>query len=183
MSARANSKLRILALALTVGALVVALIAPATASACADEGADPSSASLKKIERATHCLINKQRGRRGVNKLERSAKLDQAAVGHSRDMAAKNFFSHDGVGGSLVDRIDHTGYLASSGWTVGENIAWGSGERATPGAIVKAWMNSPGHRDNILRSSFKDIGIGVARGAPTGGVDDAAVYTTDFGRH
>ncbi|HWC25664.1 MAG TPA: CAP domain-containing protein, partial [Solirubrobacteraceae bacterium] len=73
------------------------------------------------------------------------------------------------------------GRLAS--WSLGENIAWGSGERATPQEIVRAWMRSPGHRRNILERRFRNIGIGVATGAP-GDVSGrpAATYTTDFGQ-
>src|SRR5438128_1825537 len=62
-----------------------------------------------------------------------------------------------------------------------ENIAWGSLDWATPRAIMRSWMNSPPHRANILNRSFRDIGIGVARGAPVSGVSNAATYVTDFG--
>ena len=68
-------------------------------------------------------------------------------------------------------------------WTIGENIAWGSGALATPRAIVNGWMHSPGHRANILRASFRDIGIGIRLGAPGPGLSGGATYVTDFGRH
>src|SRR2546423_1519821 len=74
--------------------------------------------------------------------------------------------------------IHNAGY---SGRTLGENIAWGSLQYSTPASIVKMWMHSPGHRANILRAGFRDIGIGIARGAPQAGVHGAATYTTDFG--
>jgi uncharacterized protein YkwD len=64
---------------------------------------------------------------------------------------------------------------------VGENIAWGSQELATPRSIVNGWMHSPGHRANILNRRFREIGIGVSRGAPEPGFDRAATYATDFG--
>jgi uncharacterized protein YkwD len=96
----------------------------------------------------------------------------------------RNFFSHESPGGSdLADRVRRTGYLdGARSWALGENIAWGSGSRATPASIVGVWMNSSGHRDNILDRGFEHIGIGVARGAPVPDVSDGATYTTDFGR-
>jgi uncharacterized protein YkwD len=89
-------------------------------------------------------------------------------------MLRKRNFEH----GDFAGRIRKTGYR---GTTVGENIAWGSGPYATPRSIVRMWMYSPGHRANILRASFTEIGIGVALGAPEAGVSGAATYTTDFG--
>jgi uncharacterized protein YkwD len=67
-------------------------------------------------------------------------------------------------------------------WSLGENIAWGSGELASPAAIVRSWMHSSGHRRNILDGGFRNIGIGVASGAPADVQGQpAATYTTDFG--
>jgi uncharacterized protein YkwD len=65
-------------------------------------------------------------------------------------------------------------------WSLGENIAWGSGAKASPKAIVSAWMASPPHRRNILTRKYRRIGIGVATGAPVAGVN-GATYVTDFG--
>jgi len=97
-------------------------------------------------------------------------------------MAARRFFSHTSLtGASFVDRIRRTGYLSGvRSWAVGENIAYGSGTRATARAIGTAWMNSAGHRANILSSTYRAIGIGIARGMPVG--PGGATYTTDFGR-
>ena len=66
--------------------------------------------------------------------------------------------SHDGSDGSDVgDRLDRVGYA----WrTYGENVAW---NQQTPAAVMDAWMNSPGHRANILNCSFTEIGVGVAQ--------------------
>ncbi|HMJ97666.1 MAG TPA: CAP domain-containing protein, partial [Thermoleophilaceae bacterium] len=59
---------------------------------------------------------------------------------------------------------------------------WGEGMEATPVRIVKAWMKSPGHRENILRPEFTEVGVGVAYDAPIAGpVSPVGVYTTDFG--
>ena len=91
------------------------------------------------------------------------------------------YFEHDSRNGdSFADRIRDTGYLSrASRWVVGENLAWGSGRLATPEAIVKAWMDSPGHRANILSGRYREIGIGLTLGSPRGG--DGATYATEFG--
>jgi uncharacterized protein YkwD len=66
-----------------------------------------------------------------------------------------------------VDRIESAGYMRGArSWLVGENLVWGSGELSTPANLVRAWMESPAHRANMLRGRFKEIGIGVQRGTP-----------------
>ena len=82
----------------------------------------------------------------------------------------------------MVDRLTRTGYMRGArAWTVGENLAWGSGTRSTPREIVAAWMHSPGHRANILQRRFREIGIGVVFDSPRGSSATAATYTTTFG--
>lgn len=167
-------------------ALAIVLSTPDRASGAACEHADskPSSTSLANVERATRCLINKRRGRHGLRSLDRSDELDESAGRHSNDMEEHNYFSHTSRNGdSLLARVRRTGYLRrSDDWSLGENIAWQRKRRARPKAIVDAWMESSSHRSLILRSSFRDVGVGIARGAPRSGVRNAATYTTDFGR-
>ena len=86
-------------------------------------------------------------------------------------MERRHYFSHTSRDGSdFVQRIRRTGYFKrASTWFVGENLAWGAGpNRSSPRGIVAAWMNSPPHRQNILNSRFREIGIGVVVGAPGG---------------
>jgi uncharacterized protein YkwD len=97
-------------------------------------------------------------------------------------MVARRFFAHEAGRSTVQSRIKKTGYIRGN-WSLGENIAWGSGALATPQAIVNGWMHSPGHRANILRGQFKDIGIGIRLGAPGQGLSGGATYVTDFGRH
>lgn len=100
-------------------------------------------------------LTNEQRRRAGLQPLRLSSKLGQAAQSHAQDMAQNNIFSHTGSNGStMVDRVKKVGYSYS---TVGENIAAGGD---TPAATIQQWMNSPGHRRNILNPSFTEIGFG-----------------------
>ena len=172
---------------LAVLAAVSALLTVGAPSASAAGGCHAANASVSKaakraLVRATLCVVNSQRVRNHLRPLRLSRKLSRAARRHSRAMAHRRFFSHTSLSGaSFVDRIRSTGYLARArSWSVGENIAYGSGGRATPRAIGGAWMNSPGHRANILSSSFRAIGIGIALGTPVG--RGGATYTTDFGR-
>ena len=168
---------------------VVALIAvflfgvpsASASAACSAADATASQASKRTLVRATLCVLNAQRARRHLPRLSLNDKLSSAARGHSSAMVRGKFFSHDSANGSsFLDRIRSTGYLSgASSWSVGENIAYGSGDRSSPRSIGRAWMNSPPHRANILSRSFHQIGIGVAYGTPVGG--GGATYTTDFG--
>jgi hypothetical protein len=97
-------------------------------------------------------------------------------------MVAEQFFDHVAPDGStLVQRLTDVGYISDDvDWSAGENIAWGQGNLSTPRSIVAAWMNSAGHRANILNGEYTQIGLGLAAGSPV----DAGwgtTYTTDFG--
>jgi uncharacterized protein YkwD len=156
----------------------VAVGAAPAAAACRGAGAHPASARLSTVNRATLCLLNAERTKRGLAPLTENTKLDRASVGHSRDMVRRKYFEH----GDFAARIKASGYLSgATSWGIGENIAWGGGSYSTPRSIVNMWMHSPGHKANILSRRFKEIGIGIARGAPESGQHDAATYTTDFG--
>jgi uncharacterized protein YkwD len=123
------------------------------------------------------CLINQERGQAGLAALGDNGQLQSAAQAHSEDMVANGYFAHESQNGTDPGaRIAATGYGASA-W--GENIAWGTGSQSTPAQIVQNWMNSPGHRANILTAGFSESGIGVAMGNPTG--NGGATYTHDFG--
>jgi uncharacterized protein YkwD len=157
--------------------------APAAAS-CSSASAVPSQAAQHAIVRATLCVLNAERKKQGQPALKLNTKLSQAARNHARDMARKDYFSHDSLSGAtFVDRIKTAGYLnGARSWTVGENIAWATGKLASPREIVQAWMQSAGHRANILSGSFSEIGIGVAKDAPIAHAGDGGTYATDFGK-
>jgi uncharacterized protein YkwD len=172
-------------LAVLAAALALLLVAAPVASAttaCSAANASTKTATKRALARATLCLLNVERGKHRLRPLRLNRRLATAARGHSRAMATRHFFSHDSLNGaSFLDRIRRTGYLRGArSWSVGENIAYGSGRLSTPRSIGRAWMNSPGHRANILSRSFRSIGIGIAAGTPFGG--GGATYTTDFGR-
>lgn len=167
---------RIAAAAVTVAALSAP--SQALAAGCPNENANPNAIGPMKAKAATLCLLNKERRARGLRPLKLNHKLSVAARRHARSMARRNYFSH----GDFVGRIRAARYFTGArSWTVGENIAWGSWNFATPASINDGWMRSQKHRDNILNPRFREIGIGVAKGAPVGGQSLGATYATDFG--
>jgi uncharacterized protein YkwD len=132
------------------------------------------------LENATLCLLNRVRARHGLGALQSNPALAAAASHHARDMVRRGYFSHwTPRGWSLGDRVRSTGYIHGR-WLVGENIGWGLGPMSTPRGMMHEWLRSPPHRANILRRSFRDVGIGIAGGSPAhrGG----ATFVTDFGR-
>ena len=116
-------------------------------------------------------LVNVQRQSAGCRPLTANATLTAAARAHSADMATRNFFSHTNPDGlSPFDRMRAAGY---DGRLLGENIAAGY---STAQAVMTAWMNSAGHRANILNCSYAEIGIGYATGGSY-----RHYWTQDFG--
>ena len=97
-------------------------------------------------------------------------------------MALRNFYAHETPEGSDPStRVAGAGYPIP-GASVGENIHWGIEANATPVRIFRDWMESHGHRENILRPEFTEVGVGVAHEAPKLEVEGrVGVYTTDFG--
>ena len=151
-------------------------------SACQSSHLAPDAENVRQVEQSVLCLLNAERTKRGLKRLKENDRLGRAADKHSKDMVGRGFFDHDSPGGtSPSDRIKDAGYLKGArGWSVGENIAYGTGSYATPREIVEGWMESPGHKRNILHSAFTEIGVGVALGAP-GKSRNGATYTTTFG--
>jgi uncharacterized protein YkwD len=178
-------------LALVLAACVVAVLPAATAeaaerkrqSSCENTALQPAPGNIALVREAVLCLHNLERSARGLPRLKENAKLRRAAQGHSEDMVRGRYFAHESRSGAdMADRILGTGYARKRGWSLGENIAWGTGSLATAAEIQRAWMQSPGHKANILRRQFREIGIGIAVGAPVaGGGLSGATYTADFG--
>jgi uncharacterized protein YkwD len=167
---------------------VAALAAPAGAQASAQNapcpGADavPTSGNIAVAAQATLCLLNNERAAAGLHPLTEAPGLTQPSAAYSARMVTENFFAHVAPdGATLTDRLEANGYIDPDGdWTVGENLAWGQGDLATPRNITIAWMNSPGHRANILTGEFTEVGLGIVPGTP-GDPSWGATYTTDFG--
>jgi uncharacterized protein YkwD len=155
--ARRLAKLALLPVAL-FGAVAVA--SPAHAAA-------PTTVQLQSDILAG---TNAQRARHGCGTLRLDANISRAARNHSAFMATTGTFSHTGSGNSsFVTRIRAQGYTAP----LSENIAWGY---RTGADVVTAWMNSAGHRANILNCSAKSVGIGAVYAA-----NGNPYVTEDFG--
>jgi uncharacterized protein YkwD len=160
---------------------IVAACSLTGAAAAPAVAASPCS-SHSSARTTTLCLINAERSAHGVRPLRLDSKLNTASVRHSREMVAKRYFAHESRSGArFSSRIARTGWMnGRDSWSVGENLAWGSGTQAAPRSIVTAWMHSAGHRHNLLSPRFRVIGIGIVDGAPVG-ADGGSTYTTDFG--
>jgi uncharacterized protein YkwD len=149
---------------------------------CANADLEATKDNLPQIRAAVLCLHNQIRAENDLPALRESTRLRKAALDHSRHMLTETFFGHttpEGV--SMVDRILRAKYVREDeGRVLGENLAWGTGSFGTPRGAVNAWMESPGHRANILKRSFREVGVGVVLGVP---VSDAAgtTWTVEFG--
>lgn len=103
-------------------------------------------------------LTNAERTKAGLSPLQTDAKLMAAAREKSQDMQTNKYFSHTSpTFGSPFDRMKALG-IAYKG--AGENIAQG---QRSPQEVVQAWMDSPGHRANILNGKFTHIGVGYVK--------------------
>ncbi|MDB5095674.1 MAG: polymerase [Cyanobacteria bacterium RYN_339] len=113
--------------------------------------------------------VNRERAKAALPPLTLSRELNTVAAARSQDMAARNYFDHTDPDGH--DPFWHLQQAGIAFRTAGENIAEG---QATPESVVSDWMNSPGHRANILNPAYRTIGIGVASSS------HGTVWTQDF---
>ena len=124
-------------------------------------GGGSSAIAVESLERRVFDLVNERRIEAGLPPLAWNKEAASAARVHSANMAALNFFSHTGTDGKNV-----SARAASAGLTswhlIGENIATNRGFKSPLESAVQSWMNSPGHRENILKGAWHETGIGVA---------------------
>jgi uncharacterized protein YkwD len=163
-------------------AAVVATVAALSASAIEPRKAEAADTvrtcgggtiKLNAREERTLRLHNRTRANRGIRSLCVNRKLTEAARDHSARMIRKDVFGHGNIGRRL-ERYDYN-------WrTYGENIGGGSGRHGSPDNVFKRWMNSRNHRSNILKKSFREIGIGTYTGTFKGR-RGYTMYTVDFG--
>lgn len=123
------------------------------------EPADGASLRLQVLE-----LVNAERAARGRSPLTGNPVLQAQADAYACELITYNFFAHENpvTGSTLRERAEQFQYDYQ---TIGENLAAG---QPTPDDVVTAWMNSPGHAENILRAEFTEIGIGVRLGGEYG---------------
>jgi uncharacterized YkwD family protein/spore coat assembly protein SafA len=119
----------------------------------------PNYDATKSIESQVIQLTNQERAKHGLKALTQDWELSRVARFKSTDMRDKNYFSHDSpTYGSPFTMMKNFGISYRS---AGENIAAG---QTTAQEVVQAWMNSPGHRANILSANYTYIGVGYAKG-------------------
>jgi uncharacterized protein YkwD len=150
--------------------LRLAAVLAALAMACVVSS--PAAARPTPAEAALIHAINAERTPRGLVPLRVDLRLEQAARAKSSEMLRTGTFAHGDVRARLVR-------FGARGPTYGENLAWASGSNTSATRIVRMWMESPGHRANILRAAFTRIGLGRLVG-PFAGYGSAAVVTADF---
>lgn len=125
--------------------------------------------SETRAEAAVLLLVNEERAKAGCSPVAADSDLAKLAEAFSEDMALRGFFDHTNPDGEDPwDRAAAFGIIGLGG----ENIARG---QATAEAVMEAWMNSPGHKANILNCDFKTLGVGVHMG------DGGPWWTQDFG--
>ncbi|GLW35750.1 CAP domain-containing protein [Actinoplanes regularis] len=130
----------------------------------------PAGSSEQAVQTEINRLVNVQRTSNGCAALTVNDQLTAAARGHSAWMAQTGTMSHTGSGGSTFsDRVKAAGYAQPSA----ENVAMG---QRTAAEVVNGWMNSSGHRKNILNCQSKAVGVGVVHAA-----NGTPYYTQDFG--
>ena len=161
-TSRVKGKVRIFVCA-SIGKKKVWILKPATTSTTTTTTtlAPTASFDARSWESEILRITNVERQNAGLNPLVVCTRLANSALAHTNRMLEGQFFSHSdpGTGTASGDRIRSTGYFDSSnGWGYGENIAMGY---SSPNATMVGWMNSPGHRANILNPSFTHLGVGV----------------------
>jgi len=117
----------------------------------------PEASALTTLEDQVIELVNKERTSRGLQPLKKNWEVCRVARYKSQDMINKGYFSHTSpTYGSPFNMMENFGIRFSA---AGENIAYG---QKTPQEVMNAWMNSPGHRANILSAAYTPIGVGAA---------------------
>ena len=160
-------------------ALVPATAAPSSRTPVAQQ------ATLGALESGVLQELNSIRVRHGLAPLKVNARLNAAAVQHSRDMVARGYFKHESADGSSfwkrVQRYYGPGEYAY--WSVGENLLWSSPNVDAKHAL-DLWMHSPEHRANILTAKWREIGVSAVHAQSAPGTYhglEVTVITTDFG--
>jgi uncharacterized YkwD family protein/spore coat assembly protein SafA len=118
----------------------------------------PNLDAVKSLENEVIRLVNVERAKAGLQQLTQNWQLSRVARYKSQDMIDKGYFAHNSpTYGSPFKMMESFGLRYSA---AGENIAMG---QQSPSQVMNAWMNSPGHRSNILSPSFTQIGVGLAK--------------------
>jgi uncharacterized protein YkwD len=163
------TKSRAVLIALAAALLLASPAGAAKKKTCKDAKlVATGTAQEARIERATRCLVNKERTKRGLKRLNANAELLKSSDWQANDMLEHQYFDHTRPDGpDFAERILRFGYAENSkGYAIAENIAWATATIATPAKIVSLWMHSPGHRKNILTRGYRDQAISALWSGP-----------------
>jgi uncharacterized protein YkwD len=153
------------------------LLAPPGACAGQELVLAPTGAQLA----ATRCLLNWARGRAGLPRLRDVGRLDRSAYLRASAIRRCADFSHTPCGQSFVRPFVAVGYFQGQ-VAVGENLAWGQGGLGSPRATVAEWLRSPAHRQILLTSQWRDLGVSLVRAPHLFGRSHVTVWVAQFGR-
>lgn len=153
------------------------LIAPT--SACPSQEALDAPADVQ--ESTMSCMVDYARTQAGLSGFAEVETLQRSAQDKADDVLRCDSFSHFACGRDFTYWMQETGYVSSQCWRVGENLAWGIGDYGTVRSIFRAWMSSPGHRENIL-DDFSETGISLRVGTLSGQAG-THIWAEHFGSH
>jgi uncharacterized protein YkwD len=151
---------------------------------CVRTNAVPKATTLPDAYGAVLCLVNQERQRRSLPALRNSAELTQAALDHSADMVARQYFAHNSLDGATPSqRVLSSGYFhGGATGAVEEALACGWARFSTPKALVAALMRSATHQAILLARDLRDIGVGLVLGSVQPGYAGGAALTLDVAR-
>jgi uncharacterized protein YkwD len=183
--------LALLCLAATVSAALAAgatastnridrLLAPVQVCPGSDRADRPRAVEMD----AMACLVGYLRSRAGLPVLRLSGTLGRAAsLKVDADLRCGEF-SHTPCGSAFLSVFSEVGYArGSSSFAVGENLAWGGGQRGAPRRVMQVWLHSPEHLENLLSHQWREFGLGVSSGVDFLGYHGATIWANEFGSH
>jgi uncharacterized protein YkwD len=154
-----------------------ALLAP---SGTCGAAADQLNLDAATAEAAMLCLTNYARAQDGLAPLQPSTTLNAAGQAKLAADLSCGEFSHTPCGHPFD--IVFAAYLqGATGYEIGENIAWGTGDYGTPRSTMNGWLHSEGHRENILTAAYTDLGIGYVPNQTFQGYSGATLWSQEFG--
>jgi uncharacterized protein YkwD len=153
-----------------------ALLAPVATCPSADQlNLDQAAAQQSML-----CLTNWARTQSGLPALQLDTTLNDAGRAKLAADVSCGEFTHTPCGNAFSS-VFSTYLSGARGYQIGENIAWGTGHYGTPRETMNGWLQSPGHRANILTAAFRDLGIGYLPNQTFQGYSGAALWSQEFG--
>jgi uncharacterized protein YkwD len=140
---------------------------------------------MRPLEQGVLAQLNALRRQHGLVSLRISFDLAAAARQHSAEMASRGYFGHSSASGLSFDRRIARFYPMSNHryWSVGENLLWSS-PALNAAAALNMWLNSPKHRKTMLRTRWREVGVGAVQAGSAPGVfggREVTIVTADFG--